>query len=644
MHTKRFPLPAAVVFLGAAIAGAVTPRLADGEARLGIGPIQVSGAPAPAATARPSRSQALHGSSMAQSPDGSLLYVADTDTDSVEVVDLSTFRVVSRHAVGDGPEQIVVAPDGKLYVSLRYEGTVAALAPRTLRVDSRTRAGVEPWGLALAPDGARLFVSSAQSKTLTAIDTATMRAAWSAALPDDEPRGVAVAPDGQKAYVVHLRAPRVSVVDLASGRLDAQIPLPGGSAPAARGFRGRRFFEGSNGFSDVAMPQFVASNGLSGVPNRILTAVVSTDGKRLFVPFDLKAGGGEIPVGQRTGSYGAGVSAPIVAGLASIPIDGSDDAPTLTVASNLIDPADARLDPSGRSLLVTGAGPHASIFDVSGARPTSERAVHTEYAEAIAQVGREVVAFDPVSFQVRKYDPNRFGEAIATLQVSDDPFPADLAAGRRFFHLRSAQVSESSLACQSCHPDGRQDGIVWNIDLGPRQTPILAGHLADTAPYHWLGSAATIDASIRETIARLGGGGLGDGDIASLTKFLVEGLHDVPNPHDGRALDAVERRGQTLFASAELGCAGCHVPDHGFTDGRQRVLGQGPEAGESAALRRFDTPSLRDLRAGAPYLHDGSAPDLESVLVAFNHDDRMGRSHQLSSRDMRALVSYLETL
>jgi cytochrome c peroxidase len=57
---------------------------------------------------------------------------------------------------------------------------------------------------------------------------------------------------------------------------------------------------------------------------------------------------------------------------------------------------------------------------------------------------------------------------------------------------------------------------------------------------------------------------------------------------------------------------------------------------------RFNTPSLAFLSQTPPYLHDGSAPTLEALLRD-NHD-RMGTTSQLSEKEQRALVAYLESL
>jgi cytochrome c peroxidase len=58
----------------------------------------------------------------------------------------------------------------------------------------------------------------------------------------------------------------------------------------------------------------------------------------------------------------------------------------------------------------------------------------------------------------------------------------------------------------------------------------------------------------------------------------------------------------------------------------------------------YNTPSLVGVAQSGPYLHDGSAASLRELLTSGNAGDRMGRTSHLSSGDVDALVSYLETL
>ena len=201
-----------------------------------------------------------------------------------------------------------------------------------------------------------------------------------------------------------------------------------------------------------------------------------------------------------------------------------------------------------------------------------------------------------------------------------------LAAGRRLFHLPRQEISADRLACQTCHPDGRQDGQVWAGLAGRLQTPILAGRLARTGPYHWHGEARTLEDSIRETVRRLGGIGLGGYDIRRLARFLRDGLPPVPRPSRGPEA----ARGAALFEVLE--CTSCH--DHGLAY----------QNGAAYALidrERIDVPSLRHLRLGAPYLHDGRAADLDAVLES----GAMGpRARSLPRADRAALIAFLRTL
>jgi cytochrome c peroxidase len=66
---------------------------------------------------------------------------------------------------------------------------------------------------------------------------------------------------------------------------------------------------------------------------------------------------------------------------------------------------------------------------------------------------------------------------------------------------------------------------------------------------------------------------------------------------------------------------------------------------EKTPLRlAYNTPSLIGVGATGPYFHDGSAKTLREVVTVGNPGDRMGRTSQLSSDQVDALVAYLETL
>lgn len=111
---------------------------------------------------------------------------------------------------------------------------------------------------------------------------------------------------------------------------------------------------------------------------------------------------------------------------------------------------------------------------------------------------------------------------------------------------------------------------------------------------------------------------------------------------DAEALTASEQRGRALFFSPETSCSDCHsgflFADDGFynvglyTDyadlGRKRLTAAPEDAGKMA------TPSLRNVALTPPYMHDGSMPDLETVLRHYNEG---GADHPNKDERIRPL-------
>ena len=66
-------------------------------------------------------------------------------------------------------------------------------------------------------------------------------------------------------------------------------------------------------------------------------------------------------------------------------------------------------------------------------------------------------------------------------------------------------------------------------------------------------------------------------------------------------------------------------------------LGRGAVTGARQDVGAFRTPSLRELKTSAPYLHDGSAPTLAEAIAAHG-------AASLSADDSAALIAFLLTL
>jgi cytochrome c peroxidase len=58
----------------------------------------------------------------------------------------------------------------------------------------------------------------------------------------------------------------------------------------------------------------------------------------------------------------------------------------------------------------------------------------------------------------------------------------------------------------------------------------------------------------------------------------------------------------------------------------------------------YDTPTLHGLYRTGSYLHHGKATTLAEVLTTYNHDDKHGKTSQLSKQQVGDLVEFLKAL
>jgi cytochrome c peroxidase len=127
---------------------------------------------------------------------------------------------------------------------------------------------------------------------------------------------------------------------------------------------------------------------------------------------------------------------------------------------------------------------------------------------------------------------------------------------------------------------------------------------------------------------------------------------------DEAAVPEAAKRGFDLF-TGRAGCSECHASwrftDDSFHDigtGRDNDIGRGRLFPNSSSLRyAFKVPTLRDVARRAPYMHDGSLPDLSSVIDLYDRGgvDRPSRDPNIRPLDLSAeeranLIAFLQTL
>lgn len=113
----------------------------------------------------------------------SLVYVPDSQSDDVRVIDPRTFAVVSRFRVGREPQHVVPSYDLKtLWVNDDLGNDLVPIDPRTGR-RGRTVKVDDPYNLYFTPDGAHALVMAERMRRIDVRDPHTMRLQRSVPVP-----------------------------------------------------------------------------------------------------------------------------------------------------------------------------------------------------------------------------------------------------------------------------------------------------------------------------------------------------------------------------------------------------------------------------------------------------------------------------
>lgn len=576
----------------------------------------------------------LHGRTVAAHGDGTL--VLDDDSGAIARLD-ATGRRIAATTIGRGIAQLVIDPvNGQVFATDRLRDRIVVLGATDLKVSRRFATAAEPYGIALTPDRATLLVTTVADHRVTGFDPASGNPRWSLELIA-EPRGIAVSPDGRQAVVSFVDAATVARLTLGSVPAVRYETLP--AAPRQNTRFGRHTVrnspEGGDRFVRAAFATTFIGNDTVLVAHQTSSPRQVTEGNEATstyggggahsMPVDhritaLHAPRGERVLGTSAAQFVVGVHQP-----RAMTYDGSRD--LLYVAGYGSDDLIAIANPGGAGARLVWRTPikgRAEGCGPTGLDVASDGSVlvNCSLARRVARVAFSNDAV-PVPSAVT------FGDEIGASRMSASAQRGHSAFRRGGDHTMS---SFGVLACESCHPEARADGLSWRIEGKSLQTPFLNGRVAGTHPFKWDGGDATLEVSLRNTVTRLGGRGI----TVQTARDLQAYLEQLPRPRTPTVDDhAAVKRGATLFRDKTVGCARCHSGPS-LTDRNKHDL--------AADLDGVDTPSLIGLAHSAPYYHDGSAVSLRAVLTEKGSVHGMGRLGRLSEQDIGDLVAFLQTL
>ncbi|GHT44540.1 hypothetical protein FACS189454_02270 [Planctomycetales bacterium] len=618
---------------------------------------------------------------LAVSSDGKTLYVADTDSCEISVIDTAANKVIKTFKTnGVAPLSVVLCKENKvLYVvGGGYKGKFLKLDADDGKILNSVDSGHTPRGIAVSPDGTKAFVSCRFSNDV-----------WEYVLPEmkfiqrfnviREPHSAVVTKDGKYVLVCNSIpldvgnkpedpdalidvAAEISVIGVADGKTK-QIRLPNGSGSLhgiALSPDGKYVYvsevlarfqipttQVERGWMNTAGMAIIDTAKIEGKNNGFVNAVLLDD-------VDLGAAN---PSGIATSADGntiyiatAGTSELIVinaktmhAKLAELPeyeMGAEASYGNKTGTANDV--------PNDLSFLV-GMKKRVSL-DGKGAR-------------AVAVSGDNVYVGMYFSDTVVKVDTKSNAKTVIPVGARELG-PADLDAVRRgqMWWNDATLCFQKWQSCASCHPDARMDGYNWDLlndDLGNPKNAKSLLYSPFTTPSMWqaVRDNPELDKKLKRKVWNSEEQGLQcittgfqfiqfvmpDPEKCKDIDLFLRAEKAVPSPYlaDGK-LSAKAERGKKVFEDDKVGCAKCHLPNRYYTDQKSHDVNTKCYFDRT---NEFDTPTLHEIWRTAPYMHDGRYKTVYDVIKIGQHGDgEYGDVAGLSDEQIDALVEYVLSL
>ncbi len=592
-----------------------------------------------------------------------IVWSVNPDNNTVTLVDADTLEIITEETVGKDPVNIAIDDTGKAWITCRDSDEIYVLnTDGSFNTKIPLSKGSRPYGIVFAPDGSRGFVSTFGSGQLLEISPSTNTIINTIDL-GPTPRALAVTSDGKKLLVTRFISPdeegQVWGIDLDTFTKEKTIPLALDDFTVDNGNEGRGL---PNYVAGIAIHPDNESAWSVGKKDNILRGH-ARDGQPLV--FDNAVRTAISPINLTTST--------------------EELAKRLDI-DNHGQPSSVLYSPTGNYLFVTMQGNNRIVVidpkrglellkkDVGKAPQGLAIDANTNKVFVKNFMDRSVTVFD--ASEMITTGSNTLEEVSTIVTVSNEELSPVVLKGKQIFY-NAADIrmgTDGYMSCVSCHSDGTQDGRTWDFTdrgEGLRNTISLVGR-AGTAHgrvhwsanfdeiqdfendirFHFKGQGFMTDEDFNEGTTALSIGDPKKGKSADLDALVayVESLNTFdPSPYRNTngSLTTDGEAGKSIFE--DLKCNTCHGgPD--FTDsntGKMHDVGtivdnSGQRLGKK--LLALDVPTLKDVWATAPYLHNGSAETLAEIFTKYNTNDGHGVTSTLSATQITQLEAYLKQI
>jgi large repetitive protein len=596
------------------------------------------------------------------------VWAVNQDNDSVSVFDAVTNAKSAEIAVGSAPRSLALAPDGRVWVANKRSATISIISPSTLAVVQTLTLpyGSQPYGVAFSPAGSHAFVTLEASGKLLRLDASNGAQSGSLDLGPNV-RHISISGDGNKVYVSRFITPPLTGENTAAPQTASgggQVLVVNAQAMTL----GQTITLRHSDRTDT-------ENSGCGVPNYLGPAVISPDGVNAWTPSkqdNILRGGLRDGRNLTFENTVRSITSHINLSTGAEDYDGRIDHNNAGIAST------ALYDRTGSYLFVAAEGSREVIVvDPYGKREIFHIPVgRAPQGLAISEDGLKLYVHNFMDRSINVLDISKIinegqnlAQVLATYNaVASDQLTAQILHGKQLFYdaQDTRLARDAYISCASCHNDGDGDGRVWDftgMGEGLRNTIALNGRAGAQGFKHWSGNFDEIQ-DFEGQIRNLSGGTglmtdaqfnagtrsqpLGDpkagvsADLDALAAYVssLTTFDKSPYRTSGGVLTTDATAGKAIFQG--LNCAQCHGGTAFTVSAAANLFDIGtikPSSGGrlGGALTGVDSPTLRDVWATAPYLHDGSAPTLGTAVRAHN-------GVAISDPDLAKLVAYLQQI
>ncbi|MEM7132025.1 MAG: putative Ig domain-containing protein [Chloroflexota bacterium] len=602
-------------------------------------------------------------------------WVVNSDQSTVSAVQIGNGNILAEIAVGANPTSLAFGGDGRLYVVNKDDATISIINPAALSVEDTFNGfarGSAPHGIVFNPssNSRTAYVTLELTGELAKVDFGTGNVGIQSVGP--LPRGLAVNADGSKVYVSRF----------------ITAPVPGeNTRNLGTGGGGEVWvINGSNLVTEntIILPyndQPDEASSARGIPNYLMAPIISPSGAFAFVP----ANSSNIYRGVFRDGNPREHNMLVRSMLAQLTLqNNAEDIAARHDFDNSSQPTAGAFDPTGNYLYLVFEGARKlRVYDIYAQE--SVASVDLGFAPrgvTVSPDGNRVIAHNYLSRSIHVLDAASFVAGLDPehqilaehTTVGSEVLSAEMLLGKRhFFDSADPRLTaQFYMSCAVCHADGGHDGRTWDfsdVGEGLRNTTDLRGRAGVGHGFvHWTanfdeihdfendmrdifkGDGLMSDADFAANTATLGSPKAGlSADLDALALFVssLTTVGQSPYRSDDGSMSASAIAGRQVFVN--VGCAACHSGS-AFTDspagGNFHNIGTvdadtGGRLGQPLINGGIDTPTLLGLWHGAPYLHDGSAPNVRDAVLAHTSSAVGFNVNALSNTDLNNLVDYL---